>query len=271
MASLKSIVESDPTIPYPLQVPPLPTGRVLLQHQEAPTTHSIAPYMNSFASNPLIDHPFSSPCRICKDNMDKSFGDCSIPQEKSNADINEELELSEATGHKSCDWANGMSPNSQAKEAKSEGYKVEIVGAAAASGLPLSDVAAEARHACGVVGTMGVALSVCTLPGQPKSHHLGPGKMELGLGIHEEPGVVVEDIQPVDLLVSHVLNRILSSVLDMPTYEASQKEYARKGHKHFYFMTLNGSESRKVDLVTIYMEADEGDNYTHIPVRNRVG
>ncbi|CAI9295470.1 unnamed protein product [Lactuca saligna] len=128
-----------------------------------------------------------------------------------------------------------------AEEAKSEGYKVEMVivgddcalppprgiagrrglagtilvhkiaGAAAASGLPLSDVAAEARHACGVVGTMGVALSVCTLPGQPKSDRLGPGKMELGLGIHGEPGAVVADIQPVDLVVSHVLNRILSS------------------------------------------------------------
>ena len=29
--------------------------------------------------------------------MDKTFGDCSIPQEKSNADINEELELSDAS------------------------------------------------------------------------------------------------------------------------------------------------------------------------------
>ncbi|KAL4574631.1 hypothetical protein LXL04_021467 [Taraxacum kok-saghyz] len=128
-----------------------------------------------------------------------------------------------------------------AEEAKSEGYKVEMVivgddcalppprgiagrrglagtilvhkiaGAAAACGLPLCDVACEARHACGVVGTMGVALSVCTLPGQPKSDRLGPGKMELGLGIHGEPGAIVADIQPVDLVVSHVLNRILSS------------------------------------------------------------
>lgn len=34
-----------------------------------------------------------------------------------------------------------------------------------------------------MVGTMGVALSVCTLPGQVTSDRLGPGKMELGLGI----------------------------------------------------------------------------------------
>jgi dihydroxyacetone kinase len=34
-----------------------------------------------------------------------------------------------------------------------------------------------------MVGTMGVALSVGTLPGQVTSDRLGPGKMELGLGI----------------------------------------------------------------------------------------
>jgi histone-lysine N-methyltransferase SETD2 len=31
-------------------------------------------------------------------------------------------------------------------------------------------------------------------------------------------------------------------VLDVHAYEARQKDYASKGHKHFYFMTLDGSE-----------------------------
>lgn len=126
------------------------------------------------------------------------------------------------------------------EQAKSEGYKVEMVivgddcalppprgiagrrglagtilvhkvaGAAAASGLSLADVAAEAKHASEMVGTMGVALSVCTLPGQVTSDRLGPGKMELGLGVHGEPGAAVADLQPVDVVVSHVLNQILS-------------------------------------------------------------
>ncbi|GKV05265.1 hypothetical protein SLEP1_g17296 [Rubroshorea leprosula] len=128
-----------------------------------------------------------------------------------------------------------------AEQAKSEGYKVETVivgddcalppprgiagrrglagtilvhkvaGAAAAVGLPLADVASEATRASEMVGTMVVALSVCTLPGQVTSDRLGPGKMELGLGIHGEPGAAVVDIQPVDVVVSHVLNQILSS------------------------------------------------------------
>ncbi|TQD70699.1 hypothetical protein C1H46_043763 [Malus baccata] len=127
-----------------------------------------------------------------------------------------------------------------AEQAKSEGYKVEtvivgddcalpptrgivgrrglagtilvhkIAGAAAAAGLSLADVAAEARRASEMVGTMGVALSVCTLPGQVTPDRLGPGKMELGLGIHGEPGAAVADLQPVDVIVSHVLKQILS-------------------------------------------------------------
>ncbi|XP_062159701.1 putative 3,4-dihydroxy-2-butanone kinase isoform X2 [Alnus glutinosa] len=100
-----------------------------------------------------------------------------------------------------------------AEQAKSEGYKVETVivgddcalppphgiagrrglagtilihkvaGAAAAAGLSLAEVATEAKCASEMVGTMGVALSVCTLPGRGTSDRLGPGKMELGLGI----------------------------------------------------------------------------------------
>ena len=33
--------------------------------------------------------------RTCKDNKDKTFADCSIPQEKTNAEINAELEISD--------------------------------------------------------------------------------------------------------------------------------------------------------------------------------
>ncbi|TYJ98837.1 putative 3,4-dihydroxy-2-butanone kinase isoform X5 [Cucumis melo var. makuwa] len=86
----------------------------------------------------------------------------------------------------------------------------KVAGAAAAAGLSLLDVATEAKHAAEMIGTMGVALSVCTLPGQVTSDRLGPGKMELGLGIHGEPGAAVADLQPVDVIVSHVLKQILS-------------------------------------------------------------
>lgn len=59
----------------------------------------------------------------------------------------------------------------------------QVAGAAAAAGLSLADVAAEARYASENVGTMGVALKACTLPGRVLTDRLGASKMELGLGI----------------------------------------------------------------------------------------
>nr|CAB3493455.1 unnamed protein product [Digitaria exilis] len=85
----------------------------------------------------------------------------------------------------------------------------KVAGAAADAGLPLEEVAEQARHASKLVGTVGVALSVCTLPGQETSDRLGPEQIELGLGIHGEPGAAVTELQPVDVVVSRVLKQIL--------------------------------------------------------------
>ena len=45
-----------------------------------------------------------------------------------------------------------------------------------------------------------------------------------------------------DFLSSKFLIQVLFQVLDVHAYESRQKDYASKGHKHFYFMTLDGSE-----------------------------
>ncbi len=49
----------------------------------------------------------------------------------------------------------------------------KVAGAAAAAGLGLDEVAAEAERVAQTMGTMGLALSVCTLPGQPTADRLG--------------------------------------------------------------------------------------------------
>ncbi|OIW21498.1 hypothetical protein TanjilG_05147 [Lupinus angustifolius] len=103
-----------------------------------------------------------------------------------------------------------------AEQAKSEGYKVETVIVGDDCALPPPRGIAGRRGLAGTVlvhkvGTMGVALTLCTLPGQVTSDRLGPGKMELGLGIHGEPGAAVADLQPVDVVISYVLKEILST------------------------------------------------------------
>ncbi|KAF0683102.1 Aste57867_24790 [Aphanomyces stellatus] len=63
----------------------------------------------------------------------------------------------------------------------------KIAGAMAAQGYPLEKIVEQVQALA--IGTMGVAWKSCTLPGQQTSRRLNSHEMELGLGIHGEPGV----------------------------------------------------------------------------------
>jgi dihydroxyacetone kinase-like protein len=65
----------------------------------------------------------------------------------------------------------------------------KIAGAAAEQGLPLTGVAEVARRVNGNGRSMGVALTSCTVPaaGRP-TFDLPEDQMEIGIGIHGEPG-----------------------------------------------------------------------------------
>ncbi|MER7733917.1 dihydroxyacetone kinase subunit DhaK [Streptomyces erythrochromogenes] len=65
----------------------------------------------------------------------------------------------------------------------------KIAGAAAEAGAPLEQVAAVARRVNAASRSFGVALSACTTPakGSP-TFDLPDGELELGIGIHGEPG-----------------------------------------------------------------------------------
>ncbi len=65
----------------------------------------------------------------------------------------------------------------------------KIAGAAAEQGRPLADVAGIARRVNENGRSMGMALTSCTVPavGRP-TVDLPPGEMEIGIGIHGEPG-----------------------------------------------------------------------------------
>jgi dihydroxyacetone kinase len=85
----------------------------------------------------------------------------------------------------------------------------KVAGAAAEAGLDLAVVKQEAEAAIAALGTMGVALSPCTVPkaGKP-GFTLGEDEIELGLGIHGEPGVRRAPIASADHLVEILLDRI---------------------------------------------------------------
>src|SRR5271163_4290818 len=87
----------------------------------------------------------------------------------------------------------------------------KLLGAAAAEGKSLADLAAIGKAAVASLATMGVSFSAGTSPavGKP-SFELGLHEMELGLGIHGEPGVKRMELQPANQLTETLLTEIIT-------------------------------------------------------------
>lgn len=87
----------------------------------------------------------------------------------------------------------------------------KVAGAAAEAGLSLDQVAAAARRAIAGVTSMGVALSACTVPAAGKANfELAEHEMELGLGIHGEPGVQRTDLAPARAVVAQLVGTLVA-------------------------------------------------------------
>ncbi|MET0590104.1 MAG: dihydroxyacetone kinase subunit DhaK [Naasia sp.] len=95
-----------------------------------------------------------------------------------------------------------------------------IAGAAAERGDDLDAVAAIAERVNSRVRSMGVALSAPTVPhaGEP-SFDIGDDEIEIGIGIHGEPGRQRIGLEPADAIV----DRILGPLLDDLPFESGQK------------------------------------------------
>jgi dihydroxyacetone kinase len=88
----------------------------------------------------------------------------------------------------------------------------KIAGAAAAEGRSLAEVTKVARHAIANLSTMGVSLASGTLPVTGKaSFELGPDELEIGLGIHGEPGVRRGRLKRADELADEMLDALVAA------------------------------------------------------------
>lgn len=83
-------------------------------------------------------------------------------------------------------------------------------GAACDKMLPIDECERIARKSNDHTYTMGVALGPCSLPHTLKPNfELGPDEMEIGLGIHGEPGVERGKLKSADDVTDELLDRIL--------------------------------------------------------------
>ncbi len=93
-------------------------------------------------------------------------------------------------------------------------YAYKLAGAKADQMAPLDEVAALAQKAADACRSVGVALTPCTVPaaGRP-TFEISESEMEIGMGIHGEPGVRRGPLKPADDIAEEMLGYLLA---DMP-------------------------------------------------------
>jgi len=85
----------------------------------------------------------------------------------------------------------------------------KIAGAKAEQGASLDEVVTVANKVIANVRTMGMAISPCIVPAAGKpGFELAEDEMEIGIGIHGEPGTHREKVRPADEIVTMLLDKI---------------------------------------------------------------
>ena len=84
----------------------------------------------------------------------------------------------------------------------------KIAGAHAEQGADLDSVTDAAKRVIDGVVSIGMSLDTCTLPGSHKEDRIGPGKAELGLGIHGEAGIEQVDFSNARDAMEMVVERL---------------------------------------------------------------
>jgi len=89
----------------------------------------------------------------------------------------------------------------------------KIAGAKAETGADLKEVHRVAQKVVDNVRTMGMALTPCTVPAAGKpGFTLDEDEMEIGIGIHGEPGTHREKIKSADEIVTMLLDKIVADI-----------------------------------------------------------
>ncbi|HVG49545.1 MAG TPA: dihydroxyacetone kinase subunit DhaK [Rubellimicrobium sp.] len=92
-------------------------------------------------------------------------------------------------------------------------YAFKVAGAAAEAGLNLDEVTRVAQKAANSVRSIGAALSSCTVPqaGRP-TFEIAEDEMEMGMGIHGEPGVWRDKLRSADAIAGEMMDRLLADI-----------------------------------------------------------
>jgi dihydroxyacetone kinase len=98
----------------------------------------------------------------------------------------------------------------------------KCAGAAAEQSVPLDEVQRIAVKANAATRSMGVALSACEVPGSGRpTFELADGEMEIGMGVHGEPGIKRGPLLPADEVAQALVDAIVADIGDRGSGEVA--------------------------------------------------
>ena len=90
-------------------------------------------------------------------------------------------------------------------------YAFKCAGAKAEQGADLDEVTRVAQKTADACRSIGMALTPCTVPqaGKP-TFEIADDEMEMGMGIHGEPGIWRDKLKPADAIADEMMERLLA-------------------------------------------------------------
>ena len=134
-------------------------------------------------------------------------------------------------------------------------YAFKVAGAMADELAPLDEVKRIAEKACAHVRTMGVALTACIVPEAGRaSFNIGENEMEIGMGIHGEPGIRRGALQKADDIVQQMADKILA---DLPYEKGDEVSVLLNGlgatpKEELYIMSRKLHEILKAKDISVF-------------------
>ncbi len=100
-------------------------------------------------------------------------------------------------------------------------YAYKIAGARADRGGDLQDVTRVAEKAVASTRTIGCALAPCQIPGASEPTFSIDGQIEMGMGIHGEPGIWRKELGMADDIADEMVERLLDEAVAEPSHRVS--------------------------------------------------
>lgn len=120
----------------------------------------------------------------------------------------------------------------------------KIAGAKAEAGGSLQEVKAVAEKVIANVRSMGMALTPCIVPAAGKpGFHLGEDEVEIGMGIHGEPGTHREAIRPAAEIAAHLTRKVMDDLGLKPGDEVAVLINGLSGTPMMELMIINKTVS----------------------------